>query len=97
MIIKEALQKAVKELGTEYRLEAELLLADVVSLGRASLLAHDDEELTAEQEERYLAMVERRQKHEPLQYILGTTNFMGMDLVVSPDDIGDLTVFSLMS
>ena len=85
MIIKEALQKAVKELGTEYRLEAELLLADVVSLSRASLLAHDDEELTAEQEERYLAMVERRQKHEPLQYILGTTNFMGMDLVVSPD------------
>ena len=85
MIIREALQKAIKELGNEYRLEAELLLADVVSLSRASLLAHDDEVLTAEQEQRYLAMVERRQKHEPLQYILGTTNFMGMDLVVTPD------------
>ena len=85
MLIREALQKAIKELGNEYRLEAELLLADVVSLSRASLLAHDDEVLTAEQEQRYLAMVERRQKHEPLQYILGTTNFMGMDLVVTPD------------
>lgn len=85
MLIREALQKAIKELGNEYRLEAELLLADVVSLSRASLLAHDDEVLTAEQEQCYLAMVERRQKHEPLQYILGTTNFMGMDLVVTPD------------
>ena len=85
MIVKEALQKAIQELGTDYRLEAELLLADVVSRNRAGLLAHDDEELTAEQEQRYLAMVERRQNHEPLQYILGTTNFMGMDLVVTPN------------
>ena len=85
MLIREALQKATKELGTEYRLEAELLLADVVSRNRAGLLAHDDEELTTEQEHQYWALVERRRQHEPLQYILGTTNFMGMDLVVTPD------------
>lgn len=85
MIIKEALQKALQELGTEHRLEAELLLADVVSRNRAGLLAHDDEPLTMEQEKRYLALVERRKQHEPLQYILGTTNFMGMDLIVTPD------------
>jgi release factor glutamine methyltransferase len=35
--------------------------------------------------EQLTAMVERRSRHEPLQYILGYTEFFGMHLDVSPD------------
>lgn len=84
MVIKAALQWAVGQLGKEKRLEAELLLAHIVSWNRASLLAHDDELLTGEQQEQFCAVVERRRQQEPLQYLLGKTSFMGMELVVRP-------------
>ena len=78
------LQLAVKRLGKEKRLEAELLLCDVLHTDRARLLAHDTDELTKEQQEAYEAVLARLETHEPFQYILGETNFMGLDFKVTP-------------
>lgn len=81
---KELLQWASDELGSEQRLEAELLLCHVLSTSRALLLAHDADELTAQQEKTFRQLILRRKQDEPLQYLLGTANFMGLDLKVTP-------------
>jgi len=75
---------AMAELGGEKRLEAELLLCHTLGVNRALLLAHDDAVVAPQQEAAYRALIGRRKADEPLQYLLGTANFMGLDLLVTP-------------
>ncbi len=82
---KELLQWAIMELGNEKRLEAELLLCHVLDMNRALLLAHDSDVISAHHQEAYRDLVLRRKADEPFQYLLGTANFMGLDLLVTPD------------
>lgn len=79
------LQWAIAELGADKRMEAELLLCHVLNTNRALLLAHDQDEIAEEQIEAYRALIARRKANEPFQYLLGTANFMGLDLLVTPD------------
>lgn len=81
---KQLLQWASDELGSERRLEAELLLCHVLNTSRALLMAHDADELTVQQEDSFRQLIQRRKQDEPLQYLLGTANFMGLDLKVTP-------------
>lgn len=67
------------------RLEAEWLLCAATGLDRVGLYLNfekplDDEELAA-----YRAMVARRGRREPLQHILGTQEFCGLEFEVTPD------------
>lgn len=66
------------------RLEAELLLADVLGVKRLDLYLQYDRPLTAEELERFRSAVRRRLRREPLQYILGTAAFRGLELRVDP-------------
>lgn len=83
--IRDILQWAVGELGLEKRMEAELMLCHVVEMNRASLLAHDTDQLTELHINAYRDLIARRKADEPFQYLLGTANFMGLDLLVTPD------------
>ncbi len=60
------------------------LLGDVLGRGRAYLLAEANADVAPEQEAIFEAMVARRLAHEPLQYILGYTEFYGLRMEVSP-------------
>ena len=51
---------------------------------RAWLLAHPEAELTPPQAAAYQAMLERRARHEPMQYILGEQEFYGLRFRVTP-------------
>lgn len=51
---------------------------------RAWLMAHGDAELTAEQAARFAEWVERRARHEPVQYIVGEQEFYGLAMKVTP-------------
>ncbi len=82
---KALLQWAVAELGADQRMEAELLLCHVLDTSRALLLAHDTDVTAPEQAEAYRQLILRRKADEPFQYLLGTANFMGLDLRVTPD------------
>jgi len=67
------------------RLEAEWLLCAATGLDRVGLYLNferplNDDELTA-----YRIMVARRGRREPLQHILGTQEFCGLEFEVSPD------------
>jgi release factor glutamine methyltransferase len=61
------------------RLEAEWLLCEALSLDRIGLYLNFDKPLQADELASFRAMVARRAKREPLQHILGTQEFMGLE------------------
>lgn len=67
------------------RLQSELLLAHVLNLRRMQLYLHFDQTLAPAEIEQSRELVQRRGRHEPLQYITGTVCFCGLDLAVTPD------------
>ena len=66
------------------RLEAEWMLCAALGLDRVGLYVNFDKPLTDSELAAYRAMVARRAKREPLQYILGSQEFMGLEFVVTP-------------
>jgi release factor glutamine methyltransferase len=65
------------------RLDAELLLAHVLHTDRLSLFAHPERVLSAEEAARFEAAVRRRERREPLPYITGTREFLGLTFRVT--------------
>lgn len=62
---------------------AELLLCHVLGLERPALIAHDEEELKADEEFQLEELRERRRRGEPLAYLLGRREFYGRDMEVN--------------
>jgi len=86
--LKDSLAAAVARLTAENvpspRMNAELLLMFVLACDRAYLFAHNDRELTTDEQSRYDAALSERACGVPAQYITGHQEFWGMDLIVSP-------------
>ena len=66
----------------ESRLNAELLLAHVLSLRRLDLYLQFDRPLVSAELAQFKSNLQRRLAHEPIQYITGETEFMGIPLFV---------------
>ena len=64
--------------------EASLLLAEATGQGKVWLIAHDDEVLPAEVAARFGDWVQRRERGEPVAYILGWREFYGHRFAVAP-------------
>ena len=64
--------------------EASLLLAELCGQGKAWLIAHDNDELSVELAARYADWVARRERGEPVAYILGWREFYGHRFAVAP-------------
>ena len=67
------------------RRNAEQLLCEALGTSRAGLYAASGDRVAAEAARRFEGMAARRAQREPLQYILGHTEFMGLRLLVTPD------------
>ena len=67
------------------RVEAETLLAEVVGGSRYAAYLEPLMPLTEAERARFLAVVGRRARREPLQYVIGRETFCGLELVVTPD------------
>jgi release factor glutamine methyltransferase len=65
-------------------LGAELLLMHVLDRDRAWIYAHPEYPFTAEEAERYSALLERRAAGEPIQYLTGKQEFWGLVFEVTP-------------
>ena len=65
------------------RLEAELLVAHVLNLNRVQLYLSFEKLLQRHEIERIRTLLQRRIKHEPLQYILGETEFYSLKFKVN--------------
>lgn len=66
------------------RLNAEWLLAEVLHCRRLDLYVNYDRPLSSKELSLFREYLRRRARHEPLQYILGYTEFMGLKLEVTP-------------
>jgi release factor glutamine methyltransferase len=86
--IREALRSAAERLERHYvsnaRLTAELMLADILSVGREYLFAHDESVLTEGDAQALEDRLYDRIGGVPLQYILGRQEFYGRYFRVSP-------------
>ena len=69
----------------EAGLDARLLLEFVCGTDRNTLLVHGDRPVTAEEQERYEALIKARAAHTPLQYLTGEQEFMGLTFRVNED------------
>ena len=65
--------------------EARLLLGSASGLSRAAMAAHPDAHLSQAVVENFRATVTRRRSGEPIAYLLGTREFYGLSLAVTPD------------
>ncbi|MDE7326240.1 MAG: peptide chain release factor N(5)-glutamine methyltransferase [Lachnospiraceae bacterium] len=88
MTVKEAFWDAKGQLEDAGVIEAELdakyLLMEVAALSSVELFFGADRELDEGIFHRYQMAVKRRAAREPLQYITGTQEFMGISFLVSP-------------
>jgi len=66
------------------RLDAEVLLSHLLGEKRIYLYVHFDQPLTADELANYKEMVKRRTSGEPVAYICGEKEFMGLAFKVTP-------------
>lgn len=64
--------------------DAQWIAAAALGVGRSALVARGDEELPDGTRERFETSLARRERREPLAYILGTVGFRGVELEVGP-------------
>ncbi len=67
------------------RLQAELLLAHILGLPRLKLYLNFETILGDNDVDQMRMMVRRRGQREPLQHLLGTTSFCGLEIKTTPD------------
>lgn len=66
------------------RLDAEILLADVLGVDRITLYTDHHRPLSASETDAYRATIARRGAREPVAYITGRRGFRRLDLAVTP-------------
>lgn len=89
MTYRQLLDKAdrsLKEAGIEDHLScARIMICEASGFGMAAVILHEHEEASVAHEERFEEFLSRRLRREPLEYIIGRTSFMGLDIICSED------------
>lgn len=87
MTVLEGIQKSAEFLAKKSiespRLQAELLLAHVLGLERMKLYLNFERVLAPAEVDRFRDLIRRRGQREPLQHIVGSTSFCGLELAVN--------------
>src|ERR1700749_4023671 len=87
MTVLEGIQKSTEFLAKKEvespRLQAELLLAHVLKLPRMKLYLNFERALTEPETNTFRELVKRRAQREPLQHIVGSTSFCGLEIAVN--------------
>ncbi len=88
MTIRELLKQATERLSaagvpnSDY--DAAVMLAHVLDADALMLRMNSWKQMPQDKLEAYESILARREKREPMQYILGSTGFMGLDFHVEP-------------
>ena len=87
--VREVIQRthqALEKIGIpDARLEAEVMVMNVMRMPRQDLFAHQEDEATVQHEKDIDGILERRRTREPLAYILGYREFYGISILVNAD------------
>ena len=88
MTAAELIQHAAARLGAlgfdTPKLDAEVLLRHLLGLDRAQLFARLRDPVAPEIAEAFAALIEQRAAGEPVAYLVGSKEFMGLDFAVGP-------------
>ncbi len=89
MTIAEALSLGKDRLGEagvpDEGTDARLLLESATGKSRVYITSRGGEELSGEEEEKYLSLIKRRAGRIPLQYLTGRADFMGLSFETAPE------------
>lgn len=66
------------------KLDAQILLSACLEKATSYLFAHGEEELSQAVSDRFMRLVERRARHEPVAYLLGEKDFYRRPFTVTP-------------
>ncbi len=87
MTVLEVIQRSSEFLARKgvdaARLQAELLLAHILGMPRMQLYLNFERTLVPAEMDAYRAAVRRRGQREPLQHIVGSTSFCGLEIAVN--------------
>ena len=75
----------LKEISDSPKLDAQLLLCNVLNIDRVSLFLSYEKEIDEPMKARFDALLERRRLQEPLNYIIGKREFYSNDFLVNHD------------
>lgn len=73
--------------SVEAKLEAQILLLQVLDKNRAWLIAHEHDLIQPNMDAAFQALLNRRLDGEPIAYIVGFREFYGLHLQVTPDTL----------
>jgi release factor glutamine methyltransferase len=86
--VAQTLRAVIKTLpGDSSRSDAELLLAHALEKPRVWVYAHADEPMPAAAAKQFNLLIKRRQKGEPIAYLIGHRDFWNMQLEVTSDTL----------
>ena len=80
-------RNALEATSATPRLDADILLANVLGWSRARLFAHADASLDSGSASRFDALVRRRCAGEPVAYLTGHKEFWSLDLAITPNTL----------
>jgi release factor glutamine methyltransferase len=89
-VLREAQQELTHTLGLDKpaaRMEARILLQHLMGVDHAWLLAHETEVLDTPKLNQFQQLMQRRLDGEPIAHILGSREFYGLHLKVTPDTL----------
>ena len=86
LTIKQALFQAhrLRDTSASWHLDSEILLAHVLDTKRETLFAWPAQKLSRQQSRAYQKLLKRRQRGEPIAYIVGKKAFWDFELKVTP-------------
>lgn len=87
MVISELLNKIRKELADNADFEARQIIMSALQLSQSDLIIRANQTVSNKDIETAHSLLSRRKNGEPLQYILGSTEFMSLDFTVTPDTL----------
>ncbi len=79
--LKAAIHSLISDTAT---LDAQILLAHVLNISRASLYTHPERVLTASEQGKFDKLIHQRQEGVPIAYLTGEREFWSLSLSVSP-------------
>lgn len=89
MILKNIYEQIITKLKdggiAEAENEARIILRECAQVDYMTILSHPETELQDAVTTRISSIIDRRLRREPLQYIFGSWNFMGLDFFVEPE------------
>lgn len=89
--VRQAIRAAIARLGNAKsqspRLDAELLMAEALGVRRDQLFAAPERQLTEAESAAFAGFVERRERREPIAYIVGHKAFRMIDLNVNENTL----------